>query len=85
MEPLRRTTLSRIWTRFKVHPTGAKLMMGVFALCGTYSVAHLVKGIAAGQINLIIGGVAFTALSVPLIIIAWQGREQDQDDTEPRP
>ena len=85
MKPLRRTTLSRIRARFKALPTGVKLMLGVFTLCGTYSIVHVVKGIAAGQINLIIGGVAFTALSVPLIIIAWQARETNQDDTDPRP
>ena len=85
MKPLRRTTLSRIRARFKALPTGVKLMLGVFTLCGTYSIVHVVKGIAGGQINLIIDGVAFTALSVPLIIIAWQARETNQDDTDPRP
>ena len=85
MKPLRRTTLSRIRARFKALPTGVKLMLGVFTLCGTYSIVHLVKGIAVGQINLIIGGVAFAALSGPLVIIAWQGGEPVQDDTDPQP
>ena len=85
MKPSRRTTLSRSWTRFKALPTGAKPMLGVFTLCGTYSIVHLVKGIAVGQINLIIGGVAFAALSGPLVIIAWQGGEPVQDDTDPQP
>ena len=92
MKPLRRTTFSRIWTRFKAlpppppppPPTGAKLMVSVFTFCGAYSIAQLVQGIAAGQIMFIIGGVAFAALSVPLVIMAWQGRESDQDDADPR-
>ena len=84
VKPLRRTTFSRIWTRFKALPTGAKLMLSVFTFCGAYSIAQLVQGITAGQITFVIGGVAFAALSVPLIIIAWQGRESDQDDADPR-
>ena len=84
MKPLRRTTFSRIWTRFKALPTGAKLMLSVFMFCGAYRIAQLVQGIVAGQIALIIGGVAFAAPSVPLIIIAWQSRESDQGDADPR-
>ena len=84
MKPLRRTTFSRIWTRFEALPTGAKLMLSVFTFCGAYSIAQLVQGIAAGQITLITGGTAFAAVSVPLIIIAWQCCGSDQDDTDQR-
>ena len=84
MKPLRRTTFSRIWTRFKALPAGAKLMLSVFTFCGACRIAQLVQGIVARPIALIIGGVAFAALSVPLIIIAWQGRESDQEDADPR-
>ena len=48
-------------------------MRAVFLFTAGYSLFHLGKGMVIHDPHLIIGGVIFTAVSVPMILICWHG------------
>ena len=62
-------------------PPGTKLLLAVFLFTAAYSAFHLVKGVATLNIHLIIGGVIFTAVSVPMILICWHAQPDDDEGT----
>lgn len=58
-------------------PIGAWILLVVFGFCTAYSLFHLVVGIMDRNLHFIVGGVAFTALSIPLIIMCLNARRDD--------
>lgn len=54
-------------------PVGAKIMLAVFLFTAGYSLFHVGKRIVTHDPHLISGGVIFTAVSVPMILICWDG------------
>ena len=65
--------------RLKSMPPGAKLLLAVFLFTAAYSAFHLVKGVALLNVHLIIGGLFFTAVSIPMILICWHSRAGGDD------
>ena len=68
-------TARSVLLRLRAMPLGAKLLLGVFLFTTGYSLFHLGKGIATFDLHLIIGGVIFTAVSIPMILICWHGNQ----------
>ena len=73
------TRINNAMQRLKALPLGAKLLLAVFLFTTGYSVFHLGKGIATLDLHLIIGGVIFTAVSIPMILICWHGNQSETD------
>lgn len=69
--------------RLKAMPLGAKMLLAVFIFTTGYSLFHLGKGIIALDAHLITGGVIFTAVSIPMILICWHGhRSETSSDSQ---
>ncbi len=69
------TRARKAMQRLKALPLGAKMLLAVFLFTAGYSLFHLGKGIVTLDLHLIIGGVIFTAVSIPLILICWHGNQ----------
>ncbi len=68
--------------RLKSMPRGTKLLLAVFLFAAAYSAFHLVKGVALLNVHLITGGLFFTAVSIPLVLICWHGRSSGDDGAD---
>ena len=71
------TRVRNVMQRLKAMPLGAKMLLAVFLFTASYSVYHLGKGIVTFDLHLIIGGVIFTAVSIPMILICWHGNQSE--------
>ena len=68
--------------RLKSLPIGNRLLLAVFVFTAAFSALHLVKGVILLHVHLITGGFIFAAVSIPLVLICWRGRNSDNDGVE---
>ena len=73
------TRARKAMQRLKALPLGAKMLIAVFLFTAAYSLFPLDKGIVTLDLHLIIGGVIFTAVSIPMILICWHGNQSETD------
>ena len=67
--------------RPKYMPPGTRLL-AVFVFTAAFSSFHLVKGVVPLNTYLIIGGLIFTAVSIPTVLICWHSRSSDDDGAD---
>lgn len=68
-------------SRLKSLPRGNRLL-AVLVFTAAFSAFHLVKVVILLHVHLLIGGFIFAAVSIPVVLICWQGRNSDNEGVE---
>ena len=75
--------IHRMTRKVRRMPAGTRLLLALFVFAAVYSLFHLAKGLVAYDPHLIIDGAAFTAVSVPLVLICWHADPNEPDRESP--
>ena len=60
-------------------------MLALFVFTAAFSAFFLVRGVVLMNVHLIIGGFAFTAVSIPMILTCWYSHRCSDDDSADKP
>ena len=65
--------------RLKSMPRETQLQMAVFVFTAAFSAFHLVKGVVLMNVDIIVGGLIITAVSIALVLSCWHSGSSDDE------